>query len=108
MGNISTQWLSDRTAMLSWFINSQQLDEKQQLTDFTAVDGFRYSDSAAGLDITVLPDPRSSFTPKTHQVLFGGKDSNLLEGNLGDDHLYGMAGSDTLKGGSGRDYLGMV
>ncbi|MBX5732388.1 hypothetical protein ISD83_30605 [Pseudomonas aeruginosa] len=105
VGNISTQWLSDRAAMLSWFVNSQQLDGKQQLTDFTAVDGVRYSDSAAGLDITVLPDPRGSFIPKTHQVLFGGKDSNLLEGNLGDDHLYGMAGSDTLKGGAGRDYL---
>lgn len=104
-GQITSEWIADRAAMLSSLLDAWRLPDHQQLTDYHAKDGFEYQDFASGEEVLVLPDPFVSPLPLVHRVYFGGDDADTLEGNKGNDRLYGAAGTDQLKGGSGDDYL---
>jgi Ca2+-binding RTX toxin-like protein len=104
-GSITQEWITDRSTMLESLITKRTISENQQVTDYAAKDGFDYKDFSSGQEVLVLPDPFVAIQPLVHRVYFGGDDTNMLEGQIGNDRLYGMGGNDNLKGEAGKDYL---
>jgi Ca2+-binding RTX toxin-like protein len=104
-GSLTQEWITDRSEMLSGLIKKWTISDSQQVTDYSAKDGFDYQDFASGQEVLVLPDPFVAPQPLVHRVFFGSDGADTLEGHKGNDRLYGGGGADVLKGEAGHDYL---
>ena len=100
-GQITDQWIADRTAMLAhvMYANAQDVAIPSSIPGAT---GMHYEDVASGKKIDIgLPDN----VVEKRQTVFGDGKSNVLTGKKLQDHLYGGSGADTLEGKDGADYL---
>lgn len=100
-GQITDQWIADRTAMLAhvMYANAQDVEIPSNISSAT---GMHYEDAASGKKIDIgLPDN----VVEKRQTIFGDDKSNVLTGKKLQDHLYGGSGADTLEGKDGADYL---
>ena len=110
-GELTDQYLKDRSAYLTWKVQSNLADKlKLNGTNYGYFDSKDWEFTDLSLDpknqtITVggLHDPMD--TPTPNKVIFGSDGANPLTGGTEGDFLYGMAGNDVLIGGDGADYL---
>jgi len=103
-GTLTTQWIDDRWAFLSWknIANSNNknaviapLDEPWRFDDLTQ----KYTVTVA---IVPVPNPLDF---QNHLAIFGGEKAENLTGNNREDRLYGGGSADWLEGKGGNDYL---
>ena len=120
-GAMTDLYLADRAAMLTWKIrfDTGMLDENDvphtgvkpynQDWDTSKVQGnwdfVDLSTKLAGGDSLTLAVDGVGVTQYDHQIVFGTKAADTMEGSGDSDHLYGMGGGDTLNGGDGSDWL---
>lgn len=120
-GTMTDLYLQDRAAMLMWKIRYARGERDDD--DGTHAGPKPYNedwDSAAvqgnwdfvdlterlpgGAPFTLAIDG-SGLSLSDHQIVFGTKEADSLQGSDDSDHLYGMAGDDRLNGVAGNDYL---
>jgi Ca2+-binding RTX toxin-like protein len=106
-GQITEQWLIDRSAMFAEVIKLNQQDIDPQTGAVPSIGiPVQYEDRTKKLTFStqILPSPSS---PVPHaRVIFGASVSEAdINGSSRDDRLYGGAGNDTVSGGDGDDYL---
>ena len=106
--NFSDEYLTDRAAMLSWLVtgNTQNAPTVGAMTTIDPegrgiAEIWRFSDLESGRKINVTP---ASATTE-HEVVFGSKQDDHIEGGFDTDRLYGGAGNDAISGGDGADFL---
>jgi hypothetical protein len=121
-GAMTERFLADRAAMLVWFTrfqaNGARDDDDSARTgpkpfnedwDTASVKGnWDYVDLTrrleGGLPLTLAIDG-AGMSLHDHQVVFGTKEQDTIEGEGDSDWLYGMVGNDTLRGQAGGDHL---
>jgi Ca2+-binding RTX toxin-like protein len=96
-GNLTTQYLQDRAAMLDVLIQRNTADSSSNLSG-----NIYYEDAASK---TILNTGNGHLTANAMQHIEFGADGATLNGGSLDDHLYAGAGNETLNGGAGNDYL---
>ena len=124
--NFSDTYLNDRAAMLSWklkydggerdFDDLLTVGDKQYDQEWDAhvssdrvgyVEGdwdyIDYSIRINNSPIKLSIDGRGTDT--NHQIVFGGKNADLIAGLSQADRLYGGDGNDSINGGDGNDYI---
>jgi Ca2+-binding RTX toxin-like protein len=101
-GQLTTNWLTDRAAMLASVVYRNQYDTSGVLTPNPAqgIKAGHYLDVASNTELTVGLD-----VVTTREFAFGGDAADTLLGRSAEDHLYGGAGDDTLNGLGGNDHL---
>jgi Ca2+-binding RTX toxin-like protein len=124
-GALTGQYLKDRADMLSWkmkydmgaedadddLLGIFDRDNKPYLEEWDSYsitgdwDFIDYSTIVSGSPLKIEIDGVDLTTTVNHQVVFGSRNSDSLNGDTLRDHLYGMAGADTLTGNGGNDYL---
>ncbi|WP_447859842.1 calcium-binding protein [Nitrospira calida] len=94
-GALTQQYLEDRALFLAekLALNQGDLDKSPN--------GIHFKDVASKYEIQTT----SLFSIDDRQFLFGGDDSDALQGEGKDDHLFGGDGHDVLIGQGGTDYL---
>ncbi|BAO29611.1 putative Ig domain-containing protein [Sulfuritalea hydrogenivorans] len=117
-GDLSEQWIKDRSAYLTWVLRANT-DDLPAPGGKTSFDGSKYgSQDSRNWEFTSL-DPDSAKTRTilvkgsmlggTNKIIFGSDsaedEAKPISGGVGDDRLYGMAGNDQLNGGAGNDHL---
>jgi uncharacterized delta-60 repeat protein len=124
LGELSDLYLQDRAAMLSWKLkySSGQRDDDEHSSssagdkpydddwDTNAVDGnwdFVQLSSTlpGGQPLILLAIDGRGVSTSDHQVVFGTRLADPIDGSGDGDHLYGMRGDDALDGKAGNDYL---
>ncbi|HEY6093367.1 MAG TPA: VCBS domain-containing protein [Gallionellaceae bacterium] len=96
-GQLTKDYLSDRTAMLSLMM-------QRNMDDSTTISGdILYRDVEQ--KITLRPDKWFVDPDAMQQIVFGGAGNNRLIGGDNKDKLYGMGGNDTLQGGKADDLM---
>jgi len=120
-GAMTERYLQDRAAMLTWKLayDTGQLDDDDSPHDgiksynrdwdTNAIQGnWDFVDLSlkllGGAPLTISIDGKG-LSLSDHQVVFGSKGADLIEGSGVEDFLYGGSGDDTLVGGRGSDYL---
>ncbi|MFZ5755549.1 MAG: calcium-binding protein [Pseudomonadota bacterium] len=120
-GTMTEAYLKDRAAMLAWLVRyrtGQQDDNDDphdgpkpydQDWDTSSVEGnWDFVDMSIGLGgnqhLTLAIDGTGT-SLHDHQVVFGSREDDVIEGEGDTDRLYGGAGNDTLTGGDEADYL---
>lgn len=104
VGNITSQWISDRSVMLRYSIELALINGATD-PQVPYVDGnqaLRFEDRSTGLVIHLLN------VGDVPNVIFGDDSAesiSALAGTQANDRFYGGAGNDTLKGEGGNDYL---
>ena len=105
-GALTTDWLNDRIAFLTWK-NRAGLDDTATATIRNG-DRARFIDSETDTDLLVLePNDAADEMPLSivRQFAFGGERSDSLVGGVTNDRIYGGAGTDYLSGGRGSDRI---
>jgi RTX calcium-binding nonapeptide repeat (4 copies) len=94
-GNITSQWITDRTNFLSAYIVDANGSQINSGTIYQ-----QYNQRVLKVNIGTIVGSTDKY------VIFGDDitDDNLW-GHVGVDHLYGGFGNDTLTGNGGNDYL---
>lgn len=101
LADFSDQYLQDRADMLALkmaFRNDGILPDHNIL----------YKDASSPIHYQDIPSQISIVLGNaigSKQVIFGGSDNDVLNGDVKGDHLYGGGGNDTLAGNGGSDYL---
>ena len=117
-GGLTDEYLVDRAAMLAWKLqfdkNGARDDDdgprtgsKPYIEDWDAgyvAGNWDFIDLARGASLKLAIDGAGVST-SDHQVVFGSKLGDTINGSGDTDRLYGMAGADTLDGKDGADYL---
>ncbi|MBS4099429.1 MAG: hypothetical protein KGZ83_21665, partial [Sulfuricella sp.] len=109
-GTLTDLYLADRAAMLAWKIQYDDTDKVYSASwSADTVEGnWDFVDMSTklsgGTPLTLAIDGTGT-SWSDHQIVFGTKAADVIDGSGDTDHLYGMAGNDTLTGGSGDDYL---
>ncbi|MFS2036840.1 calcium-binding protein [Polaromonas sp. CT11-55] len=124
-GGLTNEYLVDRAAMLAWKLQFEKYGARddndpiirggrgakpytekwdsntvQGNWDFIALD--TKLPGGAPLQLSIDGQGLSVYD---HQVVFGGKAADVINGSGDSDRLYGMAGNDTLSGKGGADYM---
>ncbi len=106
-GQITAQWIDDRSAMVTALVEKLSQSWKGSAQGTANI---HYWDASSQTDVLVN-DPSSQVgilagtnLPRS-QYLFGGLGSDTLQGQDLADHLYGGAGDDVLTGLEDGDYL---
>jgi hypothetical protein len=94
-GDMTNQYLTDRAAFLEAKIELGLLNQDK------SADSIHFRDVASNYEIKTT----TLFEIDNRQFLFGGKDSDVLQGEGLNYHLYGGDGHDVLIGQGGADYL---
>ncbi|MCK6385948.1 MAG: hypothetical protein L6Q52_16650, partial [Rhodocyclaceae bacterium] len=111
-GELTDEYLTDRSAMLAWKVKFNLADgrpeEARQVSE-----PWRFEDKTSGARYELTPGG-ASFT-RFNQVVFGKDDAgdtltgdilaDRLYGGGGDDVLYGFDGANHLEGNAGKDKL---
>ena len=104
-GAMTELYLQDRAAMLAWKI---RYDRGLQASDTRTIQGdwdfVDYSIQAGGAPLTLAIEG-NGISIFDHQIVFGSKHADTLEGSGDSDHLFGSGGDDILTGRGGNDYL---
>ena len=104
-GAMTDLYLQDRAAMLTWKI---RFDRGLQASDTRTIQGdwdfVDYSMQTAGAPLTLAIEG-NGISIFDHQIVFGSKHADALEGSGDSDHLFGSGGDDILTGHGGNDYL---
>lgn len=107
-GQITAQWIDDRSAMVTALVDKLSQSWKGNAQGTANI---HYWDATSQTDVLV-DDPTSQVGILTgtsdvqrSQYLFGGSGAEHLQGNYLADHLYGGAGNDVLTGLEDSDYL---
>ncbi|NOT20816.1 MAG: hypothetical protein HOP24_11220, partial [Sideroxydans sp.] len=95
-GQLTPDYLTDRSAMLSLMI-------QRNTADSTTISGDTlYRDVEQNITLRTA----GKVLDKTYkQIVFGGAGDNAVTGGDNNDRLYGMDGNDTLTGGKGDDLM---
>lgn len=121
-GHMTEAYLADRAAMLTWKLRfdtpgaSDDNDGPRTGTkpynhdwDTSEVEGnWDFVDLTAGLaggDPLTLAIDGTGVSLHDHQIVFGSKGADTLDGAGDTDRLYGAGGADTLNGKGGNDHL---
>lgn len=121
-GAMSEKYLADRAAMLAWKIrfeaNGARDDDDNPRSgpkpyneewDTQSVSGnwdfVDLSTFLPGLQQFKLEIDGTGLSLHDHQVVFGSKNGDSIEGAGENDSLYGMGGDDTLTARGGNDYI---
>jgi len=122
LGNLSTIWIDDRAAMVSWLTKPSTPTNGGFASSLYATGIATYRDYASGISFRVnpgsgVPDPTKpgappSTTPdinlhdaQARLFLFGSRNGDNMLGGANEDRIYGDAGNDTMVGGAGSDYM---
>ncbi|MEO8037739.1 MAG: carbohydrate-binding domain-containing protein [Betaproteobacteria bacterium] len=112
-GELTSDWLGDRSAFLAWKNVANLADIVSPTTALSSSQ--RFIDKGSGRDLYVTgPDSalpagsqpsvrRFVFGTTGPDSLFGGITGDRIYGGMGTDYLAGGAGNDRLEGGSGLD-----
>ena len=110
-GSLTTQYLTDRAAMLA-FLTTANIKDTNNLSSNQVSDQVLYKDLVKRVDgsttdlLVFLPGGIANFRgPNTRIIEFGTDSTDALRGRDNADHLYGGSGADALVGGAGDDYL---
>ena len=109
-GSLSDSWITDRSAMLAWFMkaaterNSLNSDDLVYMTNEISGYGWDFADRITGKSILVSQLGETP-TTQNHKVAFGGEKDDSIQGDLQNDRLYGGGGADTIQGEDGNDYI---
>lgn len=123
-GSMTEAYLADRAAMLTWKLafdkrNARDADDavreggaskpyNEEWDSNTVQGNWDFVDLGTrlpgGAPLTLAIDGLG-LSLYDHQVVFGSKNADTIEGSGDTDKLYGMAGDDTLNGKGGNDYL---
>jgi trimeric autotransporter adhesin len=129
--NFTTQWLTDRSAMLGFIAERNRRDDTQGQALRTGLGGsnaywYGYTDAQGAVQqlnvvdqgasgaagdaqrIRITFDSEASSTVSGGQLgdrLYGGAGDDTVTGLIGNDYLEGNAGADSLEGGLGNDTL---
>lgn len=101
-GELTKQWLADRSAMLGALVLRNQQNVADEVGGGTGLRPVQYADAASGLQFQVGFNNPLADKP---QIRFGGTGADAVNGKSLADHLYGGAGNDVLNGLGGNDYL---
>ena len=103
-GSMTELYLQDRAAMLAWRLR-YDADKKPYTSqyDTNEISGnWDFVDVKSGMTLAIDGQGISVYD---HQIVFGTKTADTIDGSGDSDNLYGMAGDDKLNGGAGNDYL---
>ena len=117
-GGLTDEYLADRAAMLAWKLqfdkngardddDAARTGSKPYIEDWDAsyvAGNWDFIDLAHAGSIKLAIDG-AGISTSDHQVVFGSKLGDTINGSGDTDRLYGMAGADTLEGKDGADYL---
>jgi len=107
---MTTEYLADRVAMLSWVMQNNIADGQNTLRS-DRLANYRFFDMASKQDLTVvgtLAAGNGAATLNPTRIVFGTDGADVIAGGnsaIDGDHLFGGAGADVLTGGEGNDYL---
>ena len=124
-GGLTSQYLKDRAAMLSWklkydvgaedadddLLGILDRDNKPYLEKWDSYsisgdwDFIDHTAIVSGAPLKLSIDGVDLTTTANHQIVFGSQNADTLAGDSLSDNIYGGAGNDTLTGGKGNDYL---
>lgn len=121
-GNLSTRWIDDRAAMLSWLARATTPTNGGFAPFMYAKEVATYRDLSSGVSFRVnpdsgVPDSTKPGAPPTttpdvglHDLnarvfVFGSRAADSIQGGVNSDRLYGDGGNDTLTGGAGSDFI---
>lgn len=111
-GDLSTNWIDDRSAMLAWVIKTNLADSSNTYVDTSLTGNWSFVDRSTGQVIHVDRTTNTPTEDQRRQIVFGTDTTNpqtagadKLTGGALDDRLYGMSGDDVLEGKAGNDYL---
>ena len=117
-GAMTEAYLADRAAMLAWKLQFEKKGTRDDNDaprvgakpynedwDTSTVQGnWDFIDMASTKPLQLAIDG-AGISLFDHQVVFGSKTGDAIDGSGEADRLYGMAGNDTLDGMGGNDYL---
>jgi VCBS repeat-containing protein len=104
--NFGEQWLEGRATMLDYWLTANAANKSVLEGDLSYTDKVVFKDIPTEQTVTVVPiDQLENKNLDSRYVVFGGKDSDPLDGDKKNDALYGMAGDDFLNGKEGNDIL---
>jgi hypothetical protein len=101
---LTNEYLADRAAMLAWKLRYDK-EKKPYGSDYntdTIQGNWDFVDVASGVTLQI---DGKGISLSDHQIVFGNKEANTIDGSGDTDRLYGMAGNDTLDGKAGNDYI---
>ncbi|MEW5967529.1 MAG: calcium-binding protein [Pseudomonadota bacterium] len=124
-GSLTSQYLKDRAAMLSWklkydvgaedadddLLGILDRDNKPYLEKWDSYsisgdwDFIDHSAIVSGSPLKLTIDGIDLTTTANHQIVFGSNNADTLTGSELRDNLYGGGGNDTLTGNGGNDHL---
>lgn len=107
-GEITANWINDRTNFLIYFYASE-VNEKDKFHVYDSPGSQPkiyqdYSNGQINKQVSIVDSSSSSSEPISY-YLFGDSANDSFTGSSNDDRLYGGGGNDTLLGNGGSDYL---
>lgn len=105
-GVLTTDWLNDRIAFMTWNNRANSEDVEYQSTPNESSFRFLDSDRAIDLLVAAVSDEGADLVKGgVRQFTFGGDKSDSLVGDTNHDRIYGGAGTDYISGSGGNDRL---
>lgn len=103
-GRLTTEYLTDRAALLAWqnLLNTRDVvtSPARPYSGSEISEATLFADRASGTQIVL-----GGQLATRRKILFGAEGKDLLDGGTLNDRLYGGGGDDVLHGNGGNDYL---